>query len=97
LYVLKGKNERLIQAAKGSIKALSISSENCHGLLFDCISRKMFLDHDFDKEIKCITQVLAAKSQLIGALVLGEIASNDMGGIDLHNKTAVTALAKMKT
>lgn len=63
------------------------------GLLFDCISRQLFLEQDFSKELEGISDALGCNN-LLGALVLGEIASGPSGVIHFHNKTAVTAVAK---
>lgn len=97
LYILKGVDSNLVNAAQASVEALNLAIEDPISLLFDCISRKIFLNDEFDEEIKSIGKALGQNKPLLGALVLGEIASNTMGGIDLHNKTAVTAVTKQCT
>ncbi|MFC3121407.1 FIST signal transduction protein [Agaribacter flavus] len=92
LYILKGDPNNLISAAAKAIEDKLQNQAASSALLFDCISRKLFLEDEFAQELQGINNSLGENTSLFGALVLGEIASNKAGGIDLHNKTAVTAI-----
>ena len=93
LYILKGQSDDLVSAAVDAVKHTVGSHAAAEGLLFDCISRKLFLEHQFCTELQGISQALG-HSHLFGVLVLGEIASSLSGGIHFHNKTAVTAIVR---
>lgn len=92
LYILKGQPQRLIQAAVEAVKIKTTELSSTQGVLFDCISRKLFLGNEFDTELKQIDSVLNSETPLFGALVLGEIASGQSGAVHFHNKTAVVAI-----
>jgi hypothetical protein len=80
--ILKGKKDNLINAAK----EVSVVAKNKDVTLFiDCISRVLFLEDDFQKEID---EVMKNSKNLIGALTLGEIASREEV-LEFYNKTSV--------
>ncbi len=58
-------------------------------LLIDYISRVLFLENDFDKEI---AEVFQENMQLIGALPLGEISNSGKDYLELYNKTCVVGI-----
>lgn len=90
--ILRGDRDSLLKAAvevaetslAGKVGAVS------DVLIFDCISRSMFLEGDFQKELDSVSQVFEGLP-LFGALTLGEIASNGSMSIEFHNKTCVVA------
>ena len=89
--ILKGKNASLIGAAKEAYEESveSIQSDvDTFTFFIDCISRVLFLEEDFDKEIKAAN---GDESVLVGALTLGEIANNKKHYLEFYNKTAVVA------
>ncbi len=95
LYILKGKNEALIQSAKKAVKS-SINHLNKkieHTLIIDCISRTLFLEDEFSKELEAISETMPSyeneESIPQGVLSLGEISSNKNGNLDFYNKTLV--------
>ncbi len=96
LHILKGNTDELISAACGAIDEINESQLESRkftdGILFDCISRKLFLQDEYPKELSAINHRIVDGYRLIGALVLGEIASGKTGTINFHNKTAVTGL-----
>ena len=94
LYILKGEDDKLISAAVAAVKNTVKQHTPSTGLLFDCISRQLFLTDKFDQELGEMSAALGDNSVLIGALVLGEIASGLSGTIHFHNKTAVMAVSK---
>ncbi|WP_416306525.1 FIST signal transduction protein [Neptunicella sp. SCSIO 80796] len=97
LYILHGEPDTLISAASDAVRlALNVQPQPRifgDAILFDCISRKLFLTGQYQHELSAINARITNNSHLIGALVLGEIASSNTGVINFHNKTAVTALS----
>jgi hypothetical protein len=100
LYIMHGIPEKLIstvsEAVKEQISAMPSTQTVSDCILFDCISRQLFLGEEFATELTHIHQALPKPTQLFGALVLGEIALAKNGILSLYNKTAVTALARDK-
>ncbi len=94
LYILKGKNDKLIRSAeiavKDSIGHLKEKIE--HTLIIDCISRTLFLEEEFPKELAAITNAMPfsdKESIPQGILSLGEISSGGSGFLEFYNKTLV--------
>lgn len=96
LYILKGENDKLVSAAVSAVIHTVKQNTPATGILFDCISRKLFLQEQFDQELEGMSDALDEDSALIGALVLGEIASGMSGTIHFHNKTAVMAVSQAR-
>ena len=89
IQVLKGKNTKLIQAAKNaSTEAMKSGDEKSMAIMIDCISRVLFLEDTFIDEINAVENVLKGVP-LIGVLTLGEIANNSESYINFYNKTCV--------
>lgn len=76
LDLLYGEKEKIIEAAKKCCEII----EN-REIVFDCVSRKIFLEKDFKKEIKLF-------KGCFGALTIGEVACSK-GFAELLNKTVV--------
>lgn len=101
LYIMCGDADKLVMAATGAVgKAISTFSDkhqvsDC--LLFDCVSRQLFLQDEFANELDLIDAEIAQPFRTLGALVLGEIELDQSGILSLHNKTAVAALAQAQT
>lgn len=91
LYILKGS---LFSLLESSIKIAEYCAKNAPPkyvpLLFDCISRAMFLDEQFDSELFNIQKLL--DSTVEGALSIGEIASRANGKLIVHNKSTILGL-----
>ncbi len=95
LYILKGEKNALIDSAKQAIEACLARAEKSiqHLFIVDCISRTLFLENDFPKELQAINSQCrngkqgAAKP--IGILSLGEISSTGDGLLEFYNKTVV--------
>lgn len=88
--ILHGDENTLIAAAA---KAFSLSREAFSGkpeggvsLFIDCISRVLFLEEGFDKEL---TAVFDEEHPLIGACTIGEIANSGNDYLEFYNKTSV--------
>jgi hypothetical protein len=91
LQILTGNPDTLIQAAMEVAKMTnSVFNENSNFLIFDCISRVMFLNDRFKDELEVIGKVYCTdKIEIFGVATLGEIASDGMGFVEFYNKTIV--------
>jgi len=69
--------------------ANAANQNKADALIFDCISRVLYLEDNFHRELNEVCTQLPIGSHLVGALTLGEIASSLHGGIQFLNKTAV--------
>jgi hypothetical protein len=95
VYILKGQSARLVGSA-GAAASEARASYNTRGangspsaVVFDCISRVLFLDLEFDRELDAIQQGLGTLRHAFGALTLGEITNTHNGPINLLNKSTV--------
>ena len=85
--ILNGDVDTLINAAgEAASKAFEQSSEHNVIVFIDCISRVLFLQDDFQKELDIVSN---QNKQMIGALTLGEIANTGQDYLEFYNKTAV--------
>ncbi|MEM1218911.1 MAG: FIST C-terminal domain-containing protein [Bacteroidota bacterium] len=94
LHILKGEQQLLLdsakQAAQQSVHDRSQAPEQV--LLIDCISRTLFLEDEFQKELGAINntfKALSAEVNLGGVLTLGEISSFGNESLQFYNKTIV--------
>lgn len=93
IYVLRGDAEGLIGAVGDAATGLGGSRREASDVfVFDCISRKLFLEDRFADELARIRAPFPSGSRLVGALTLGEIANSKSGAIEFHNKTAVVSV-----
>ncbi|MBU0567834.1 FIST C-terminal domain-containing protein [bacterium] len=97
LNILKGKRSSLIsaagQAADDCQEAKGKKIEKT--LIADCISRVLFLEEDFDREVALVKERIASinkESILEGLLSLGEISSYGEGLLEFFNKTTVVGV-----
>jgi hypothetical protein len=96
--IMKGDKNSLIEAAqKAAEDSLNVSEghQASSFYVFDCISRSLYLDDDFQIELQAVCETAKRKYPDIipcGALTLGEIASNHNGYLEFLNKTIVTSL-----
>ena len=93
LQILTGDPEKLILAARHvANKTLHDESDaNCL-MVFDCITRVMYLGSQFEDELKAMRDVYSDKNcKIRGVSTLGEIASSGMGFVDFYNKTIVAS------
>jgi hypothetical protein len=94
VYLLKGDPDNLVAAAGDTARSLSVLQKpdsNGPVLLFDCISRALFLGADFSRELENIGNNLFRKDAFFGALTIGEICSNPNGQVKFLNKSTVLA------
>ncbi len=95
LYILEGQRSQLInsacKAAKEAVFSTGAGIREC--LTLDCISRNLYLEDDFEKELETVLKILEDRkpAHVEGALTLGEISSGDSGFLELYNKTIVVS------
>lgn len=101
LHILKGNADNLITSAKNAYEdcrqQLGVDSSPRHTLIVDCISRTLFLEEDFSRELQAIqTQIPGSEEESFaqGVLSLGEISSYGSGTLEFFNKTVVIGLVK---
>ena len=91
LNILKGDNDTLLKAAKQAASEAIPEESITELFVVDCISRALFLEDDFEKEIEEIAGASPSKKPS-GILSLGEIASEQGGGaLTFFNKTIVVS------
>lgn len=98
LTILHGNNETLIKAAGNAAEETQPNPEqDADGLIFDCITRVMFLEDDYSSELDLVIDTInkdrsGRPATVYGALTMGEISSPGQGFLELYNKTIVVAL-----
>lgn len=94
VYLLEGATETLVESAEqAAISAFSQQGEeltNPVALVFDCISRVLYMEEEFEKELAAIESHCPTES-LFGVLSLGEIVNSQNGSIRLLNKSIVVS------
>jgi len=85
--ILNGSHETLIKAAKEAKTNAPLSKKH-FTFFIDCISRVLFMEKAFQKEIDIIYD---ESIYFVGILSLGEIANNKKHYLEFYNKTAVVA------
>ncbi|MCR4442511.1 MAG: FIST C-terminal domain-containing protein [Peptococcaceae bacterium] len=97
LGILKGSGDSLLNAAvKAATECIPAMGKDIKmPFVIDCISRVLFLEEAFDKEVGAVKEVLKKllKNQpLQGILSLGEISSSGEGFLEFFNKTIVVGV-----
>ncbi|HET9033394.1 MAG TPA: FIST C-terminal domain-containing protein [Dokdonella sp.] len=101
IHLLKGDASALIAAAGGAAEAaLAMRRSRLKedhltprmAMIFDCISRRLFLDDRFAEELGAIDAALPDLDCVVGVLSIGEIASSRRGMIELMNKSILIGL-----
>ncbi|MEZ5069499.1 MAG: FIST N-terminal domain-containing protein [Bacteroidales bacterium] len=90
LDLLHGQKERLISAAGLAAQKAKKNLGDSPGefvVFIDCISRVLYLEEDFDRELEEVS--LQNDLPLFGALTIGEIANNGKDYLEFYNKTSV--------
>lgn len=93
--ILIGKPDNLIKSSANAIKkscAKKFNKEPKSLILFDCISRSIFLGDKFNDELELMKLNLESSIKLCGALTLGEIANNGNEYISFYNKSCVVGV-----
>ena len=89
--ILSGTNSSLIAAAGKAVRMALTNkgSEAEHFIFFvDCISRVLFLEDEFEKELEEVTNI-PGSLPVFGILSIGEIANNGRDYLEFYNKTSV--------
>jgi hypothetical protein len=97
LSILRGKQDSLIRAAgQAAGDCLHIESRTIRqSLIADCISRVVFLEKNFPKELETVNHKIHSldnRQTLKGMLTLGEISSYGEGFLEFFNKTIVVGI-----
>ncbi|MFK7834105.1 MAG: FIST C-terminal domain-containing protein, partial [Winogradskyella sp.] len=94
--ILNGSENSLIEAAKNAaLESLKFAEKPRKAIIIDCISRILFLEDNFEKELNAITATIRDRFPDVsigGALTLGEISSYGEGFLEFYNKTVVIGL-----
>lgn len=91
IRLLNGDTNTLIQAAgnaRDQVMPQGSTRSDAHSLLFDCISRVLFLDDDLHRELSAV----GGDRPVCGAFTLGEIANSGREYLDFLNKSIVFAV-----
>jgi len=88
VYLLQGEVDEMIQAAQQTAQSVAKQGQANNILLFDCISRDLFMGDAIQSELHAIQQAFPTRC-LIGVMALGEIANSDCGRIRFLNKSTV--------
>jgi hypothetical protein len=91
VYLLKGSTDSLIRAAEdAAIVAMTTIDNNDFSatIVFDCISRALYLDDIFSLELDSICKH-SSEQTLFGVVCFGEITNSESGAIKLLNKSPV--------
>lgn len=93
VHILTGDVQSLVGAAQ---RALMLSETSFSGdaqdrttLFIDCISRVLFLEEDFTRELDAVSR---HDVPLIGALTIGEIANSRKDYLEFYNKTSLVGV-----
>ncbi len=96
LNIKHGNPENLISAAGVAVRECMDKSETPQkAIIIDCISRVLFLENDFQRELQAVVRPLKDKNpqtSVVGALTMGEISSFGQGLIQFFNKTIVIGI-----
>lgn len=87
VYIMKGEHSNLIEAASLNTKNIVSNNPNNVYLLFDCISRVLYMDKDFKKELKAVSSLVSEGTSLYGITSIGEFTNNGFSEIKIFNKT----------
>jgi hypothetical protein len=92
IQVLHGNIASLLQGAKQAkqqalLKRTTAMNKN-FAFCIDCISRVLYLQDEYDKELTIINNGLSA----YGILSIGEIANSENSFLEIYNKTNVVAI-----
>lgn len=88
VYLLQSDPDKMIIASKKIAQEVAQQGQLNTLLLFDCISRDLFMGDKICNELEAIQQPFP-NTCLVGAMVLGEIANTACGSIRLLNKSTV--------
>ena len=88
VYLLQSDQDKMIIASQKIAQQVAAEEQLNTLLLFDCISRDLFMGDNICDELEAIQQPFP-NTCLVGAMALGEIANTACGSIRLLNKSTV--------
>ena len=88
VYLLQSDQYKMISASQKVAQQVAAQKQSNTLLLFDCISRDLFMGDNICDELEVIQQPFP-NTCLVGAMALGEIANTACGSIRLLNKSTV--------
>lgn len=92
LYIMKGEKETLVESSKQLSNQVFSKSIGKTALLFDCISRVLFLEDDFQEELNALTPIHTTTEEnanIFGFTCIGEITNAQFDSIKVLNKTTL--------
>jgi hypothetical protein len=88
IRIMNGNLDSLLEGAKNAVQQASMNhTAAVTQICIDCISRVLFMQDDFEKELVFLNQ----KQKANGILSIGEIANPINAPLELFNKTVVVA------
>lgn len=90
-HVMVSSPKEMVGAARTAAQRAKGDMAPGLALLFDCISRRLLLEGDFEKELGAIREVLGEGTPLMGILTFGEVGTVD-GVPFLFNKSVALAV-----
>ncbi|MDZ7818168.1 MAG: FIST C-terminal domain-containing protein [Aliarcobacter sp.] len=87
INILKGNKSNLINSANQVAKEV-INKDTSLLMVFNCITRKNFLEENFEDELASIYKEISPNN-MIGVITIGEIANDGNKYINILNKTCV--------
>lgn len=91
--VMIGVPDKLISATKQALSEAMEHSDQSKEIecvyFIDCISRVIYLEEDFSKELATVS---ISNAPTFGALTIGEIANSGKDYLEFYNKTAVVSI-----
>ena len=91
VYLLQGSVDSLLSSAEQAaiLATKKIDDDDFSAtMVFDCISRVLYLEDNFSKELDLIAKHCSEQA-LFGVLSFGEIVNSETGAIRLLNKSTV--------
>ena len=88
VYLLQGDQVNMVASAGRAAQSLNVTEFAHMFLLFDCISRGLYMGEEFVQELDAIKNT-AVKLPLVGVLPLGEVTNIYSGALHLLNKSTV--------
>ncbi len=87
IYIMKGEHSGLVNAASQNAKnTISKNADNVN-ILFDCISRVLYMGDDFTEELTAISSQTPDSLTTYGITSIGEITNSGFSSIKIFNKT----------